>query len=426
MWELFSGRGLAPAELDGAPAGADQVVDECGDVVFRTRGGPGELVGPNGGDDVGGVVVGGDKGRATVNGSVGVGHGTIVHPQSGRLVSYLLATVENVRADRMVAIVLLLQVHGQRTAGQLAEALETSERSVRRDLDALSRAGVPVYAQRGRGGGWALLGGHRIDLSGLTAGEARSLVLAATGAPDQDGVDAALRKVLAALPAALRDQVTATRASVHVDRSGWVRRHHPERSERDDSRAAITLEAIRRALDKGVQVDLCYAKPGQTASWRRVHPHGLVVKGGTWYLVATAGSGLRTYRVSRVEAIEVTAEPVVTPDGFDLRVTWEALQRDFATVRPCAEITVDLLVEPRAWPLLSRRLAAWWDLVDCGVGVDGRRRAQLSVASAAHAASELVGFADSVEVRSPPEVREQLAALGQRLVARYSATGGPG
>jgi predicted DNA-binding transcriptional regulator YafY len=325
----------------------------------------------------------------------------------------------------MVAIVLLLQVHGQRTARQLAEALETSERTIRRDLDALSGAGVPVYAQRGRGGGWALLGGHRIDLSGLTAGEARSLVLAATGAPDQDGVDAALRKVLAALPATLRDQVTAARASVHVDRSGWGR-PDPERSQSDDRHAAATLDALRHALNQAVQVDLCYAKPGERASWRRVHPHGLVVKGGVWYLVATAASGLRTYRVSRVEAIEPSSEAAVAPDGFDLQATWGALQRDFATLRPSAEITVELLVEPWAWPRLSGRLGAWWDLVDFGVEVDGRRRAQLGVASAAHAAAELVGFADSVEVRSPPEVREQLAALGQRLINRYSVINGPG
>jgi predicted DNA-binding transcriptional regulator YafY len=330
-----------------------------------------------------------------------------------------------VRADRLVAIVLLLQAHGQRTAGQLAEALETSERTVRRDLDALSGAGVPVYAQRGRGGGWALLGGHRIDLSGLTASEARSLVLAATGAPDQHGVDAALRKVLAALPAGLRDQVAAARASVHVDRSGWGR-PDPERSQSDDRHAAATLDALRHALDQAVQVDLCYAKPGELASWRRVHPHGLVVKGGVWYLVATAASGLRTYRVSRVEAIEPSSEAAVTPDGFDLQATWGALQRKFATLRPSAEITVELLVEPWAWPRLSGRLGAWWDLVDFGVEVDGRRRAQLSVASAAHAAAELVGFADSVEVRSPPEVREQLAALGQRLINRYSVINGPG
>lgn len=325
------------------------------------------------------------------------------------------------RADRLVAIVLLLQVHGQRTAGQLADVLEASERTIRRDLDALSGAGVPVYAQRGRGGGWALLSGHRIDLSGLTAGEARSLVLAAAGAPGQEGVDAALRKVLAALPAPLRDQVTAARESVHIDGTGWSRRPDLERSEDTDRRAGIILGRLRQSLDRGVQVDLSYARPGAGSSWRRVHPHGLVVKRGTWYLVATAPSGLRTYRVSRVEAIQPTDEPAARPEGFNLRATWEALQRDLAARLPPADVTVEFCVEPQAWRRLSGGLGAWWDLIDLGVEVDGRRRVRARMNSAPRAAAELVGFADSVEVCSPPEVREELAALGRRLVTRYSS-----
>jgi len=321
-----------------------------------------------------------------------------------------------VRADRLVAIVLLLQTHGQRTAGQLARELETSERTIRRDLDALSGAGVPVYAQRGRGGGWALAGGHRIDLSGLTSTEARSLVLAAAGVPDQDDVDAALRKVLAALPTVVRDQVVAARALVHVDRRRWG----PGAAPGDDTHNDGTLDQLRDALARGVQVDLCYARPGQEPSWRRVHPHGLVVKAGAWYLVGTAASGLRTYRVARVEALAVTDEPAATPAGFDLHATWEATQRDFAALRPPAEVTVELLVEPGAWPRLRASLAAWWDLADLGVATDGRRRAQLRVPTAAQAAAELVGFGDRIEVRSPPEVRAHLAALGRQLVARYS------
>jgi predicted DNA-binding transcriptional regulator YafY len=324
-----------------------------------------------------------------------------------------------VRADRLVAIVLLLQTHGQRTAGQLAEELETSERTIRRDLDALSGAGVPVYAQRGRGGGWALVGGHRIDLSGLTSAEARSLVLAAVGVPGQDDVDAALRKVLAALPAVLRDQVVAARARVHVDRSRWGPHHHGH-VPGDDRGTEGTLGRLRHALERGVQVDLCYARPGQEPSWRRVHPHGLVLKSGTWYLVGTSASGLRTYRVERVEGLQVTDEPATTPAGFDLRATWEATQRDFATLRPSAAVAVELLVEAAAWPRLSAGLGAWWALDDLGVGTDGRRRVQLRVPTEAHAAAELVGFGDSVEVRSPPEVRAHLATLGRRLVARYS------
>lgn len=325
------------------------------------------------------------------------------------------------RADRLVAIVLLLQVHGQRTAGQLAEVLEASERTIRRDLDALSGVGVPVYAQRGRGGGWALLSGHRIDLSGLTAGEARSLVLAADGAPGQEGVAAALRKVLAALPAPVRDQVTAARESIHVDGSGWSRRPGLGRTEDEDRGAGVSLGRLRQSLDRGVQVDLSYARPGAASSWRRVHPHGLVVKRGTWYLVATGPSGLRTYRVSRVEAVEPTDEPASQPEGFSLRATWEALQQDLAARRPAADVTVEFCVEPQAWRRLSGGLGRWWDLTDLGVQVDGRRRVRARMDSAPRAAAELVGFADSVEVCSPPQVREELAALGRRLVTRYSA-----
>lgn len=326
------------------------------------------------------------------------------------------------RADRLVAIVLLLQAHGQRTARQLAQTLETSERTIRRDLDALSCAGVPVYAQRGRGGGWGLLGGHRIDLSGLTASEASSLVLAATGAPDQGDLDAALRKVLAALPEALRDQVAAARASVHVDHSAWGHRPHPEQHESCDRLIATRLDALRHALDTGVQVDLSYAKPGEPPTWRRVHPHGLVVKNSVWYLVASAPSGLRTYKVSRIEAIDASTQAAVTPDGFELAATWASFQRDFEALRPPAEVTIDLLVEERMWPLLSRRLGAWWDLADLGIETDGQRHVRLSMPSAAHAAAELVGFADSLDVASPPEVRQRLAAFGQRLLDRYATT----
>ena len=326
------------------------------------------------------------------------------------------------RADRLVAIVLLLQLHGQRTVGQLAEELETSERTIRRDLEALSGAGVPVYAQRGRGGGWSLIGGHRIDLSGLTAGEACSLVLAASGAPGQDDVDAAVRKVLAALPPAIRDQVAAARARVHVDRTGWRRRAGSEPIQGEGTSTEPTLGCLRDALELGVQLDLCYARPGQAPSWRRVHPHGLVVKNGTWYLVGTAASGQRTYRVSRIEAIELTAEPTSTPEGFDLRSTWDTLQRAFADLRPPTDVTVELLVEARVWARLSAGLGAWWDLVDLGVGADGRRQVQVNLPSASHAAAELVGFGDGVEVRAPLEVRDELAAMGRRLVARYSAT----
>lgn len=121
--------------------------------------------------------------------------------------------------------------------------------------------------------------------------------------------------------------------------------------------------------------------------------------------MATGPSGLRTYRVSRVEAIELTAEPAWQPDGFDLRATWEELQQDFTTRLPPAQLAVELLVEPQTWQRLSGGLGAWWDLVDLGPEVEGRRRVRAHMDSAARAAAELVGFSDNVDVVSPPEVR---------------------
>ncbi len=349
----------------------------------------------------------------------------IVTAKRGHLLSSLFTFSYRspVRADRLVAIVLLLQAHGQRTAAQLAEALEASPRTIRRDLLALSAAGVPVYAQPGRGGGWALLGGHRLDLTGLTANEARALVLALAGAPGHEGVEAAVRKVVAALPAPLRDQAAATRASTHVDPSGW-RRTRSLHDQGDGSGGPEELRRLRQAIEVSVQVNLCYAKVGAEASWRRVHPLGLVAKRGTWYLVGRSHKGLRTYRVSRVEAVELTDDPVSWPEGFDLPTTWEALERDFKARMPTADLAVELLVDPVAWPRLGFELGGWWDVVDQGPAPDGRRRVEVKLPGVPYAAAKLATFADAVEVLSPPKVRAELAALGRRLTARYSDPAG--
>lgn len=166
-----------------------------------------------------------------------------------------------------MAILLLLQVHGRLTAPELARRLETSVRTVRRDLDALCSAGVPVYPQRGRGGGWSLLGGHRIDLTGLTAEEAQA-------GPDE-----------------------------------------------------THLGILRRATVAGLEVAIEYEPPGRPAEERTIQPRGLVCKRGVWYPVGTAPAGLRTYRVSRVRAARLTGTPVRGSPGSDLAAAWEGIQR---------------------------------------------------------------------------------------------------
>jgi predicted DNA-binding transcriptional regulator YafY len=328
------------------------------------------------------------------------------------------------RADRLVAIVLLLQIHGQRTAGQLAEVLETSERTIRRDLDALGASGIPVYPQRGRGGGWALVGGYRTDLTGLTAAEATSLVLAATGLPDQPGIEAALRKILAALPEATRQEVAAARSIIHVDPSRWRDRPTPPLPREEQSDTEAKLQTLRTALIRGVGVDILYGRVDQDPTWRRVGPRGLVLKAGTWYLVAMAELGLRTYRVSRISDIQVTGERSAAEDDFDLGQTWHNLQQDFARLRPVANVAVRFLVDPDNWQRVASRLRAWWNLSDLGPDRDGWRQAEVTVPSVQQAVHELVVFGDLVEVLQPAAVRQGLADFGRRLVDRYADIGG--
>jgi predicted DNA-binding transcriptional regulator YafY len=320
-----------------------------------------------------------------------------------------------VRADRLIAIVLLLQTHGQLTAAQLAERLETSERTIRRDLDALSGAGVPVYAQRGRGGGWALLNGHRLDVSGLTAGEARALFLVAgpnalAGLGDEPRVRSALRKLLAALPESVRDEAEAANSAMLVDPSRWGK---------TAEQAPRHLDTLQDAVVRGVQIEISYAKPGQAPAPRVVHPFGLVAKNGVWYLLAGAEAGLRTFRVSRVRAVLVTEDPVVRPDDFDLATAWEDVQRNLP--KRMGTVPVDLRVDPKLVGRIHALLGGWVALEPLEVSdPDGWARFRASFPHERVAAAELARFADAVEVLSPEPVRAELARIGRELSARYA------
>jgi predicted DNA-binding transcriptional regulator YafY len=334
-----------------------------------------------------------------------------------------------VRADRLVAIVLLLQVHGRMTAPEIAERLETSERTIRRDLDALCMAGVPLFPQRGRNGGWSLLAGHRIDLTGLTADEAQVLLLATdTGSTTlgpgfADGLAAARRKLMAALPGELRDRLQAVAGTVLVDRTRWGPggvEGAGDRRAADTAGDARHLAALRRAVLAGRQAVVVYEPPGRPAEERRVHPHGLVSKRGVWYLVATAPAGLRTYRVSRVRSVEITDQLVAQPEGFDLAEAWADIQRRFAELAP-AMVTVAADVTPAAVGRLRGSVGRWWAVEESGPGGRGRVRVEMRFPSVRTAATELIGHSEVLEVVAPPEVQAELAGMGRRLVERYTA-----
>lgn len=314
------------------------------------------------------------------------------------------------------------------TVPELATRLEASQRTVRRDLDSLSMAGVPVYSQRGRGGGWRLLGGHRIDLSGLTADEAQALLLAtdpgaaALGPELAQGLAAARRKVVAALPEPMRSQVEAAAATVLVDPSGWGRRaEDPTRTSGGGPGGRAEgghLLALRAAVRTGMQVDVDYEPPGRPAEARRLHPHGLVCKRGVWYLVATTAAGRRTYRVSRVRAVRPTEDRAERPEGFDLAAAWDEIQDELRSRAP-SPVVVEAEVSAGSLRRLRATVGSWWPVEEGPADCRGPVPVTMRFPTVDLAAAELVGLGDQIHVRSPAAVRDALAGIGEHLVARY-------
>ncbi|MGH9170297.1 MAG: helix-turn-helix transcriptional regulator [Acidimicrobiales bacterium] len=312
------------------------------------------------------------------------------------------------RADRLVAIVLLLQSHGQLTAAQLAETLETSERTIRRDLDALCVSGVPLYSQRGRGGGWAILGGNRIDLSGFTAEEARALfMMAGTGAGSvaAPSVRSALRKVLAALPEPLRHQATAAERSAHVD---------PTRCGGRGAEDVSVVALLQEALVSRVQVDIDYVKPGAEPQWRRVSPYGLVAKAGILYLLAGTANGRRTFRVGRITDATLSKEPCEIPEGFDLAGEWEKVQSEFAASMSSVEVRLE--VREAAVLRLTTVLGGWVTTTEDEPEQAGWRRLRAWFPHVDAAAVNLAPFGADIRVESPAELRSELRKIGEALV----------
>jgi len=313
------------------------------------------------------------------------------------------------RTDRLVAILLLLQQREQVTAAEVARELEVSERTARRDLDALAMAGVPVYSMQGRGGGWRLVGGARTDLSGLTAGEARALFLVAGPASAATpAVKAALRKLVQALPEPFRVQAQAAASAMVVDPHRWG-------SRRAEHPPPPFLDELQDAVIRGVQVLLGYVDRTGAETGRIVHPLGIVAKGSTWYLVSNTEAGRRTFRIDRVCSVDPTDDPVQRPDGFDLAASWRDIADEVDRRRTPLEIQA--VCAPDGIGLLrmvlEHRLEVGRSLADGRIEVVIRGHDEYALAG------ELAGLVEWLEVVGPPGVRDRLASIGETLVDRY-------
>ncbi len=322
------------------------------------------------------------------------------------------------RASRLVQLLLLLQTNGKMTASRLAEQLEVSVRTIYRDTEALSGAGVPIYAEAGPGGGIRLVDGYRTRLTGLTAEEAEALALSGLpGAASELGLGtvlaAAQLKVDAALPPELRSRAVRMRERFHLDAPGWFAREEP----------VPHLAELSRAVWEEERVEIRYWK--RDGEVRRViDPLGLVLKAGVWYLVALSGRSrsVRTFRVSRVQAVRLLDEPASRPDGFDLAAQWAESSAAFLDTWPTLEVRARVRAD-RIWhvrDVLQPGAAAKALAEASEPDAEGWRETTLHMESVGMAVHELLRFGGALEVLDPPELREAMAAAASEMMQRYA------
>jgi predicted DNA-binding transcriptional regulator YafY len=318
-----------------------------------------------------------------------------------------------VRADRLLSIVLLLQAHQQMTSRDLASRLEVSERTIHRDMDALSGAGIPVVAARGSGGGWSLLGKYRTDLTGLTETEIQSLfvtkpVKLLADLRLEKAAEGALLKLLASLPSTFRQGVERARQRIHVDVSGWSRREE----------AVPFLPILQEALWLERQVQIAYERGEQGETVQRViAPFGLVAKGSVWYLVGSVDGHVRSYRVSRIAQAEVLNERAVVPEDFDLAQYWEQSSSVFKANVP--NYVATFWVSPAVWQRLwfAGRFARVTETDE--VDARGWRKAVIGFDVEEMACEYAVSFGPHLEVIEPASLRERVITMAQATLEFY-------
>ncbi|MFD6856574.1 helix-turn-helix transcriptional regulator [Rhodococcus sp. NPDC060090] len=320
------------------------------------------------------------------------------------------------RADRLVSLVLLLRRHGRLSGATLARELEVSTRTVLRDIEALSTAGVPIYADRGRNGGFALLPGFRTELTGLNNDEALALLVSASRRGAQvfglgSALASAMLKVIDALPEG--QQAIATRGveRVLIDPESDLLSRRTLADELPDSVAT----EIRRAVFAGRRLRIRYAALGQTPVWRTVEPIGLVTVRDQGYLLATKSGEDRTYRLSRVLAAEELSEPATRPDRVDLGEAWQKRSVRFRTGGD--QIVVQVLLDRKhREELVGTALEICAEDTDSG----GRLRLQLIFQDLRHAEWALWQVASHSEVLAPQWLRSSLHDRAAAIATLYS------
>ncbi len=319
------------------------------------------------------------------------------------------------QASRLLSILMLLQARGRVTAGELARTMEVSERTILRDIDQLSAAGVPLWGERGRQGGFQLREGWSTQLTGMTEPEAQALLLAGLPGPATElglGVAAASArlKLVASLPAPWREQAERVGERLHIDPVDWYRTQDSPQH----------LREVADAVWRGRSLQLRY-QSWRGASQRQLEPLGLVLKAGAWYMAAreVGKEGVRTYRLASVLELTVSARAFKRPRGFDLASYWQASSARFEG--ELRRLQAHVRVSPRAMGWLAHDRSAHVALPDhpAAPKKKGWRDVLLPIESIEHGARQVLGYGAEVEVMGPPELREQVARMAEQLLLSH-------
>ena len=319
------------------------------------------------------------------------------------------------RADRLLTLLMLLQTQGKMTAAELADRLEVSTRTVYRDMDALSAAGIPVYAERGPGGGCVLMDSYRTTLTGLKEEEVKALfAMTVSGLLADLGVAQASRqarlKVLASLPPHLQEDAISIQARLHLDPAGWF---HP-------AEPVPYLPLVQEAVWQARRLRMAYRM--SDGAWIRLllEPYGLVAKAGVWYMVACSGGAMRVYRVSRIQEAALAEGAFARQVDFNLAAFWQAWRTRFEERLTGYEVSVWVRsgAAPQLVQAFGEGMVALLANAELPAG-GGEAVISLTFASAEEACRELMGLGTAVEVLSPAALRMQMRRQALALAALY-------
>ncbi|MEJ8545998.1 helix-turn-helix transcriptional regulator [Brevibacillus borstelensis] len=313
------------------------------------------------------------------------------------------------RADRLLSILLLLQNRGRLTSRMLAEMLEVSERTIHRDMEALSAAGIPVFAERGSQGGWSLAEGYRTILTGLTTEELQSLLLVRPSSLLSDlglrnRFEAAFQKLLAASPAKTRGDAESVRRLIHIDGAGW---HQSDES-------FPFLPVVQESVWTSRKLFISYQREEAVVE-RIVQPFGLVAKRSVWYMVAQVDSDIRTYRISRLLSARMLEETFERPADFDLARYWEQSTEQFKSSLPSYPGRVKLIETS----LPRFRQERYAKIVQTQPAAEGWIEATVEFETLESACEIVLGLGSRVEAIEPLELREKVIAEAKAISALY-------